>query len=349
MNRHQRRPLTRIALAIQRQLESRRPINRLSLLSTDSLKRSRRLLEHVQLVEQRGWSAAAVLCRKRLRGAFEQLKREIEAALDELAAPTVRPLAPLRDIYEDLVALADEFREVQISLKERQISVVTDPVELDGVFLGRFRILLDYERLHEASACYEIIALEPHPAASDESVVHPHARDGSLCEGEAFGPIRAALSNGRLWDFFMVVARTLASYNPDSAFVTLDRWHGRTCADCGYTSADDDDGSSCQACECDLCCDCGACCISCGATNCHECALACRACERSSCEGCLVTCRACDQGFCERCLTDGQCAKCRKDADEEEALGEAEVHSPSAAAPAAAVDRVCLEQASLSA
>jgi hypothetical protein len=343
MNKRQRRELARAAVAIRHNLTKNRPHERLDQLpAADAFVGAQRRLERVRLAASRGWRAAALIGEDRLHSALEELKRQVDAWLLARRSTAEQPLfSTPGEIYGDLAALHEEFAEVRVHLKERQLAVVTEPVQLDGVHLGRFQIVLDYDRLDEGSACYEIMALDPQAAAADESVVHPHVRDGTLCEGEAYGPIRAALSAGRIWDFFVVVARTLASYNAESAFVSLDRWHGRTCADCGYTAASDDDGSSCQACQCDLCSECGSSCASCGRTSCSQCSWICQGCRESSCEGCLLSCQACDEDFCERCLSDGQCAKCRESAAQEEAHGEAETRSPTAASAEPALHALC--------
>ncbi len=42
----------------------------------------------------------------------------------------------------------------------------------------------------------------------------------------------AALTEGRLLDFFMIVRQVLQTYSPDSPYVSLDDWYGRQCSDC---------------------------------------------------------------------------------------------------------------------
>jgi len=341
-----RAQLLRIALAVHRQLERRRSVCYPSALPAVSFERCQRLLGFLQLAQVRQWQAAARTCRDRLRRALEDLRRQVEASLDEIRRLPSSPSVSARDLYEELLALNTEFDDVRIDLKERIISAVTDVVELDGVALGRFEILLDWERLGDGSACYEVIASDPNPAAADSSVTHPHVRDGQLCEGSAWGAVRAALGSGRLLDFFTVVAQTLATYNGESAYVSLDLWAGLACADCGFTSGDDD-RTVCEGCECDLCSDCGASCADCDRTNCSECSRSCAACAQSFCGPCLVSCASCDNDFCERCLSDGQCTKCRDVAAEEEARPPTEANWSATAALDAAADSLCMGQAPL--
>ena len=54
------------------------------------------------------------------------------------------PTCPsLREIYAELMGLVDEFPEVEFDLRGHTLSVVTDPVTLDDMSLGPFRIELD--------------------------------------------------------------------------------------------------------------------------------------------------------------------------------------------------------------
>ena len=66
-----------------------------------------------------------------------------------------------------------------------------------------------------------MIAEDPHPAHSDDSVTHPHVQSEGVCEGDAKLPIRNALSQLRLLDFFQIVGSLLRTYNSGSPYVAL--------------------------------------------------------------------------------------------------------------------------------
>jgi hypothetical protein len=333
----------RAAMAIQRQLARRRPISELQELPCAAFKRCERAFQLLELAHQRGWQAAAIVCRDRIRWALEDLRRQVEASHWELCHMPTAGHVSLREIFEDLDALEGEFDQVRVDLKRRQIGATTHPIQLDGVYLGSFEIVLDWGQLGHSSSCYEVIALDPHPAAADSSVSHPHARDNQLCEGEASSAIRAALGSGRLLDFFTIVARTLETYNGESAFVSLDRWSGSPCADCGGL-ADEVDSCECTTCERDVCSNCGSSCARCGRTNCNACSWNCTACSDASCETCLIACACCGEDYCERCLNDGQCSKCRDSAAEGEDDQPVTAYLSTTGAPDAPANAVCLEQ-----
>ncbi len=100
------------------------------------------------------------------------------------------------------------------------------------VYLGEFEIQLQLAgqgESHDHEELYRIVAVDPHPATSDESVTHPHVRDECLCAGEAGAAICSALTSGRICDFFLLVRSVLKEYNPKSPFVPLDKWNGICC------------------------------------------------------------------------------------------------------------------------
>ncbi len=106
----------------------------------------------------------------------------------------------------------DEFDQVTINLRERTLSVTTEPIDLEGLELGPFSILLDWNRLSEHGS-YRIVAEYPNPAHSNEEVTHPHVHDERLCEGGGHLAIRQSLQEGRLLDFFILVRQVLRTYN----------------------------------------------------------------------------------------------------------------------------------------
>ena len=122
--------------------------------------------------------------------------------------------ATLGDLVADLLALEREFGNRQIDLRCSVLSVETEPIVLEGMDLGRFRIALDWSRWEDDQP-YDIIALEPNPAAGNSAVTHPHIEQDGLCTGEGRLPIRQALAEGRLFDLFLLIRQILSTYNPD--------------------------------------------------------------------------------------------------------------------------------------
>ena len=102
---------------------------------------------------------------------------------------------------------------------------------------------------------YTIHALEPNPAEGRPEVVHPHVDRHRLCEGDASMPIRRALDDGRLADFFALVRSVLRTYNPDSPYVELADWDAVVCFDCG-DRCPSDDAATCEVCDRQMCRDC---------------------------------------------------------------------------------------------
>ncbi|MEQ8208773.1 MAG: hypothetical protein RH917_02995 [Lacipirellulaceae bacterium] len=311
------RQFIQTAIAIAERSQQGAALSRLPALPTfqwDLCLRQQRLLHRAQ---QQGWLLAARVCHRRYQAAREQMAHSLcpEGFADELQ-PT-RPAEHLtaRTAIGELVGLTEEFASVAVDLRRQTISVKTVPIELEEVALGPFEIILDWERLGTNGLSYHVVASQPNPAATDSEVTHPHVSSETLCEGEGQGVINAALKEGRLFDFFLLVQQVLLSYNPDSAYVALDEWQGMRCFDCGGIAAPDD-RCDCSACETALCYDCARCCCDCEELQCYECMDSCWACEINCCRHCLRSCEDCEQSFCTSCVEEGTCDACREAKEE---------------------------------
>ena len=194
----------------------------------------------------------------------------------------------MKDVFRDIVALEGEFDGVDVNLRAGTLSVVVGPITLLDVELGAFRIELDLDGVARAvSSPYAVIALTPHPAESNSDVTHPHVQDDALCEGAGREAIRRALREGRLLDFFMVVANILRTYNPNGPYVALADWSGARCGDCDDLVSPDRLGS----------------CRDCAQSVCDDCSVACGQCQGACCGDCLSSCASCDEPRCQDCLS----------------------------------------------
>jgi hypothetical protein len=273
-----------------------------------------KLTRQVERCREHGFDRARVL----LESSWEARLAELLAALNSQPGQRrpKRPKVPaLREIYDDLAALHEEFEDVDVDFGAGTISVTTEPITLDGVFLGPFRIRLDWRNLTEHSP-YRVIALEPHPAGTNDGVTHPHVQDERLCEGDGREAIQQAVSQGRLGDFFLVVSQLLHTYAQGQAYVELARWQGVNCGDCGG-HVDDDERYICERCDADLCGSCSSNCYSCDRGLCSGCAKSCDGCQQPQCESCRTACSGCKGMFCDVCLNDGLCSACQAEQEEE--------------------------------
>jgi len=273
----------------------------------------------------RGWFSAAQRCCKNVNN----LLGEVVYSL-----PRIRPLAekPQKEIpklmllIDELDGLQKEFGDIEFDASRNTISVVTEPITLEDIYLGPFKIQLEINKLDQLyySSPYLVIALEPNPAATDDGVTHPHVNSEKLCEGDGSAAIRTALEKGRICDFFTIVRSILNTYSPDSPYVSLDNWDGTTCYDCGYTM-NSENSYFCQYCENDYCAECSTYCRHCEETVCLGCSGQCTYCEEMLCRNCVSGCEECDEMFCPSCLEDDVCPNCKEEQENENEQPETEI------------------------
>ena len=236
------REISEVATKIRDQL-SLRSLSGYSELSKElamlvvSIERLKNFGRRLELCAARKWQAAAAVVSREVVNTLPCLVRDI-GAVESSANRLDTAIPSLGELVAELRQSEREFGQLSYDRKERFVAAVTDPIELEGMHLGEFeiRLLLDSHcSRQDQDKRYRIVALDPHPAGSDETVTHPHVRGEYLCPGDAAAAIRSALRSGRICDFFLLVRSVLGEYNPQSAFITLANWDGTACYECGYT------------------------------------------------------------------------------------------------------------------
>ncbi|REK46893.1 MAG: hypothetical protein DWQ46_05195 [Planctomycetota bacterium] len=296
------------------------------------------LHHQLERARERDWQMAEMQLQRDFSAVMQSLRADLEASERALQRSRPdKPFASVDELYQDLKALHEEFDELSFDRQDRTLSVTTEPIELEGVYLGTFQIQLDWSDLGcSERQSYRAIAVEGNPSAANESVTHPHVQDGFVCEGEGRPTIRAALQQGRLLDFFLIVANLLRTYNADSPYVSLDDWHGVECRDCG-TTVSGDDRWTCENCESAVCGDCYYSCPDCDRTFCAGCVTQCEDCDEHTCYSCTKCCLGCERDLCPNCLEeDERCTTCHEqeeseyedDEDNREPVEAIDAHSP---------------------
>ena len=312
------RKLIRAANLIRDALVQNTPLNPARPLPAATWGKLVRTAQQCDSAMRRGWCLAARRLEQEFACDLDRLQRQLGDLAAAIRQRVLMPAIPgLGDIYRDLLALEEEFEQVECDLQAAEVCVTTVPITLAGVELGPFQIRLAWDRLGNSDA-YRIIALEPNPSVANESVDHPHISDGVLCEGDGRRAIRSALDDGRLLDFFTLVGQLLATYAPGRAYVELDDWFGRPCSEC-EDNVSSEDCSCCTRCDGLLCESCAACCECCEAVYCSGCLTNCRKCGQACCDSCCQGCKECRTVLCSNCLNDGKCEDCdAKDEDDDE-------------------------------
>lgn len=108
---------------------------------------AQRLRRQLRLALEHGWYAAARLVADRLTRTLSLL----ESHLADLRRPLVDrlyradSLPTLRELQHELRSLADEFVDVRLKSTDSRLIVITEPIDLNGIYLGAFEIALDLE------------------------------------------------------------------------------------------------------------------------------------------------------------------------------------------------------------
>ncbi len=316
----QQKALLRAALQIHDRLRLRQSQNTCELPYWH-WKRLEKLHRQIQKARRRDWRVAVRQLTRELLPAIQLAREDLLRFWTEAKGQdSEQSLLRECDVYRDLLALDTEFEAVSWDAKTAELSVQTDAIELENVYLGRFEIKLGLAG-RGATKRYRVIALDPHPAATSEGVTHPHVQDESLCEGEGRAAIRAALEEGRLLDFFLVVSQVLHTYGKGSAYVELAKWTGEACHDCGGTTCEGE-RYFCTHCDAILCDECSVTCAGCDNGFCANCRSACSFCQQEFCSSCREKCSECSTSVCSDCLQDDLCPKCYEERNNESELAE---------------------------
>ena len=283
----------------------------------DRMERLQWIRRRLVICNARNWDVAAKKTIAGIESVFRELSCHIQDAETAIKQCDTK-LPQAREIMESIGQVEDEFGNLKYVAREKYLTAVTEPIELEGVFLGEFEIRLHIAGMSDlrSSSLYEIVALEPNPAASNDSVTHPHVSDDRLCAGDAYAGIHSALAAGRICDFFLLVRSVLTQYNPDSPYVSLDNWDGVSCHECGYIMSSED-SHWCHVCEADYCGECSSYCLRCDDNTCLGCLTECAACQERICDMCMTRCPDCGRSLCEKCLDDNQCI-CIEESEEDD-------------------------------
>jgi hypothetical protein len=220
----------------------------------ENLEQLRRTSNLLAICVGRNWNAAAGQMTDRLVQNLRDLPYHAGEIQQMIEASKLK-LPAIRDIVADIQQAQLEFEDFKHVEDGDLLVVTTEAIELEGYYFGEFEIRLQIGSLSEFKhhgAIYRVVAVDPHPATCNESVTHPHVSDEHMCEGDAGAAIEAALTNGRICDFYQLVTAVLNNYNPNSPYVALGDWEGRSCYDCGSTMSGDDT-HWCTSCENDFC------------------------------------------------------------------------------------------------
>ena len=121
--------------------------------------RVNQLATRIDLARRQHWERAA----RHLSDSYQRAISELVSLLGDikqgLSDYRIRPSIPSnRTILEDLLALEEEFPEVAWSYRKSQLHVTTEPIELQGFYLGPFLAL--EQSFYVVNMCSELPAGE---------------------------------------------------------------------------------------------------------------------------------------------------------------------------------------------
>ncbi len=123
----------------------------------------------------KGWFSAAERCCKSVSRLLNDIPYSV-SKIQQLTDAPQKEIPKLSSLVDELNQVQQEFGSLELDNAESTISVITEPITLDDVYLGPFRIQLELKKFSElcTASPYYVIALSPNPAATDETVTHPH-------------------------------------------------------------------------------------------------------------------------------------------------------------------------------
>ena len=188
-------------------------LNRDAKRIRDSATKLARLLRRIEIASSRNWQAARELTVRDYRRTAEEMENQLCEIKKTISEVPQQPSVKTSDVFLDLMALREEFDDIRFAAKRKILSVVSKRIQLEDLNLGCFRIELHLETL-ATRGYYEVIAVDPNQASSNDNVTHPHVQDDRMCEGDAQPAIKLALQQGRLLDFFQIVCLLYTSPSP---------------------------------------------------------------------------------------------------------------------------------------
>jgi len=189
-----------------------------------------------------------------------------------------------KDLILDLEALERDFPKVEY--RDKHLRVTTDNIVLQYMGMefdfGPFEIALDMGAVAcNARKPYEVLALDPHWTPSHD-YCHPHLTGRDLCSGDGTAAALRATTEGRVYDFFVIINQILSTYNPASPYVKLEVW----------VNGEDEDYFTCEICDERLH---------------NDERYICEHCDRSICSSCSSHCDAQGVTMCRDCIDDEEC------------------------------------------
>jgi hypothetical protein len=135
-------------------------------------------------------------------------------------------------IYRDLLDLMKKYGEIVYDRQHQKLSFWTEDVNLFGVDFGKYHIVINLNRLplkkgsdeETAKDVFRIYSNRAVPSGVSPTIIHPHVSQNIMCQGDMRNVIKAAFTEGRIYDAVLAINSVLNNYNGSSAYAQLELW-----------------------------------------------------------------------------------------------------------------------------
>ena len=231
------------------------------------------------------------------------------ASIEDAANRLDVPIPSLSELVAELRQAEKEFGQLSYDRKKQFVAVATEPIELEGVYLGEFEIRLLLARPMQSA--------RPGGNVSDRGLRSPsgrkrrngHAspRPGRTASAPAMRQRPSVCPDRRPDLRLLPVGQVRAGRIQPAVALCPAGQVGRHCLLRLRLHHRQRRILLLPSCENDFCEECMSYCRRCDDSYCQGCLTECTACEDSVCSGCLTRCPDCRRAICQTCLEENQC------------------------------------------
>ena len=167
----------RAAVLIREHVSGRDALVDAIRLPEHSWQQVQRLKRQAVLAHEHGWCLAEKSLFRDLADALRRFQYELEGSVPRVEAHREpRQEVSTGEVFRDILAL--DRNSMGLRSISRTMSFRRDrAIVLEDTISDEFEIRLDWSQIGAAKQPYRVVALDPHPAARNQEVTHPHVQE----------------------------------------------------------------------------------------------------------------------------------------------------------------------------